>query len=56
MIYTHVLKLGGGAVRSPLDMLRLGMTSAASTARPGPAGSSLTSSRIDATPTPTSHR
>ena len=22
MIYTHVLKLGGGAVRSPLDMLR----------------------------------
>lgn len=24
MIYTHVLKLGGGAVRSPLDLLRLG--------------------------------
>jgi hypothetical protein len=23
MIYTHVLKLGGGAVRSPLDLLRL---------------------------------
>jgi hypothetical protein len=21
MIYTHVLRLGGGAVRSPLDML-----------------------------------
>ena len=26
MIYTHVLKLGGGAVRSPLDLLRLGAT------------------------------
>jgi integron integrase len=24
MVYTHVLKLGGGAVRSPLDLLRLG--------------------------------
>jgi hypothetical protein len=24
MIYTHVLKLGGGAVKSPLDLLRLG--------------------------------
>ncbi len=29
MIYTHVLKLGGGAVRSPLDALA---------AVPGPAG------------------
>jgi hypothetical protein len=28
MIYTHVLKLGGGAVRSPLDLLRLGGGSA----------------------------
>ena len=25
MIYTHVLKLGGGAVRSPLDVLRAGL-------------------------------
>jgi Phage integrase family len=25
MIYTHVLKLGGGAVRSPLDALRAGL-------------------------------
>jgi hypothetical protein len=24
MIYTHVLKLGGGAVRSPVDAIRLG--------------------------------
>ncbi|WP_457323581.1 integrase [Roseateles sp. P5_E11] len=23
MIYTHVLKLGGGAVRSPLDVLAM---------------------------------
>jgi integron integrase len=32
MIYTHVLKLGGGAVRSPLDLLRLGPPTIASTA------------------------
>ena len=31
MIYTHVLKLGGGAVRSPLDLLRLGPPTIAST-------------------------
>ncbi len=28
MIYTHVLKLGGGAVRSPLDALRAGLPDA----------------------------
>jgi integron integrase len=31
MIYTHVLRLGGGAVRSPLDSLSMGLD------RPGPA-------------------
>ena len=31
MVYTHVLKLGGGAVRSPLDLLRLGPPTIAST-------------------------
>jgi hypothetical protein len=28
MIYTHVLKLGGGAVRSPLDVLRASLPEA----------------------------
>jgi len=28
MIYTHVLKLGGGAVRSPLDALRAALPAA----------------------------
>jgi len=35
MIYTHVLKLGGGAVRSPLDLLRIGPPPIASVAAGG---------------------
>ena len=37
MIYTHVLKLGGGAVRSPLDQLR-GGADPAGLGRPGVSG------------------
>jgi integron integrase len=35
MIYTHVLKLGGGAVRSPLDLLRVGGAGPAASPLPG---------------------
>ena len=34
MIYTHVLKLGGGAVRSPLDALALSTAAAISPVLP----------------------
>jgi hypothetical protein len=36
MIYTHVLRLGGGAVRSPLDKLGAAMPSPMADAHPGP--------------------
>ncbi|MEJ6003251.1 integron integrase [Paucibacter soli] len=40
MIYTHVLRLAGGAVRSPADLLRLAPTMAELSRQRSPAGSS----------------
>jgi integron integrase len=56
MIYTHVLRLGGGAVRSPLDNLAMAMAGAAAPSHTGAAAVAATATASATAPSAPSPR